>query len=67
MQVALVTITGARVNAVLSLKLRDIDVDRRVLIQDARTVRTKFGKTFDSWFFPMGDDIERIVVEWVRF
>jgi len=65
--VALIALTGARVSAVVSLKLRDIDIDRRVLIQDARTVKTKFRKTFDAWLFPIGDDIEAIVVEWVRF
>ena len=37
------------------------------LIQDARTVKTKFSKTFNTWFFPVGDDIEAIVVDWVRF
>jgi site-specific recombinase XerD len=65
--IALIAITGARVNAVASLRLRDIDVKRRVLMQDARTVMTKFGKTFDTWFFPVGDDIEAIIIDWVRF
>ena len=65
--IALVLITAARVNAVVSLKLGDIDVERRVVIQDARTVKTKFSKTFDNWFFPVGDDFEDIVVDWVRF
>jgi integrase len=64
---ALIALTAARVTAVISLKLRDIDVDRHVLVQDARSVKTKFSKTFDSWFFPLGDDIEGIVVDWVRF
>jgi integrase len=65
--VALVALTAARVNAVVSLKLRHIDIERRVLVQDARTVRTKFSKSFNTWFFPVGDDIEEIVVDWVRF
>jgi integrase/recombinase XerD len=30
-------------------------------------VTTKFRKTFDTWFFPIGEDIERIVADWVRF
>ena len=38
-----------------------------MLIQDARTVKTKFSKTFDTWFFPVGDDIESIVLDWLRF
>jgi site-specific recombinase XerD len=40
--VALVALTCARVAAVASLKLRHIDVERRVLHQDARGVTTKF-------------------------
>jgi site-specific recombinase XerD len=64
---ALIALTGARVNAVASLKLRNIDIDRRVLVQDARTVKTKYSKTFDTWFFPIGDDIEAIVIDWVRY
>jgi integrase len=64
---ALIPLTAARVTAVVSLKLRDIDIERRVLVQDARTVKTKFSKTYDTWFFPVGDDIESIVVDWVQF
>jgi integrase/recombinase XerD len=39
----------------------------RQIVQDARTVKTKFRKTFTTWFFPVGDDIEDIVIDWVRF
>jgi integrase/recombinase XerC len=65
--VGLMALTCARVAAVASLKLRHIDVDRRVLHQDARGVTTKFRKTFDTWFFPIGEDFERIVADWVLF
>jgi integrase len=30
-------------------------------------VNTKFSKSFTTWFFPVGDDIRRIVVEWVDY
>ena len=33
----------------------------------SREVRTKRAKTFTSWFFPVGDDIKGIVVNWVVF
>ncbi len=33
--------------------------------QDARDVRTKNSKTFTSTFFPVGEDIEAIVAEWI--
>jgi integrase len=40
---------------------------RETLDQDAREVCTKAAKTFTTSFFPVGDEIHRIVVEWVQF
>ena len=30
-------------------------------------MKTKFSKTFTTYFFPVGDDIREIVAEWIRF
>ena len=30
-------------------------------------MKTKFSKTFTTYFFPVGDEILEIVAEWVRF
>jgi hypothetical protein len=30
-------------------------------------VKTKFSKSFTTWFFPVGDDIHQIVVDWVNY
>ena len=65
--IAFVIVTGARCTALTSFKLRHVDIERRHLFQDAREVRTKFRKTFETWFFPVGDDLEAMVVDWVRF
>jgi len=66
--VAFTILTGARDDAIASLSLRHVEIDRRRIVQDPRTgVRTKFSKTFATWFFPVGDDIEAIVIDWVRF
>ena len=65
--VAFITVSGARVSAVASFQLGHIDIERRLVVQDARIVRTKFHKTFETWFFPIGDDLEQIVVDWVRY
>jgi integrase len=35
--------------------------------QDARDVKTKFSKTFTTYFFPVGDEIREIVAEWVQY
>jgi integrase len=65
--VAFTLLTGARDGAIASLKLRHVDVAAGRLDQDARDVQTKFSKSFVTWFFPVGDDIRAIVVDWVTF
>ena len=65
--VAFILLTGARDGAVVSLKLKHLDLARGRVIQDAREVRTKFGKSFDTYFFPVGDDVRRIVEDWAEY
>jgi integrase len=65
--VAFTILTGARDGAIASLKLKHIDIDEGRVDQDARQVKTKFSKSFTTWFFPVGSDILRIVVEWVNY
>ena len=62
---AFTLLSGARDDAVASLNIGHVDLERRVVFQDARSVRTKNRKTISSWFFPVGADIEAIVAEWV--
>jgi integrase/recombinase XerD len=64
--VALALMTGARDDALASLRLRHVDIDAGLIQQDAREVRTKFSKTFPTYFVPVGDDIREIFEEWVR-
>lgn len=49
--IAFTTLTGARDGAIASLSLRHVDLDQRVVHQDARDVHTKFRKSFPTWFF----------------
>ena len=65
--VALTILTGARDGAIASLKLKHIDIDQGRVDQDAREVKTKFSKSFATWFFPVGEDIRRIAVDWVTY
>src|SRR5208282_6470392 len=58
---------GARDSAIASLKLRHVDLQDGKVLQDARDVKTKFSKTFTTWFFPAGDEPLSIFVEWVRY
>ena len=64
---AFVMLTGARDSAVASLKLKHVDLDAGCVHQDARDVRTKFSKTFTTYFFPVGDEIRQIVADWVAY
>lgn len=64
--IAFTILTGARDNAIASFKLKHIDLSKNCIYQDAREVRTKFSKSFPTYFFPVGDDIRQIVVDWVN-
>jgi integrase/recombinase XerD len=64
---AFTLLTGARDGAIASLKLKHVDVAEGKVVQDAREVRTKFSKTFITWFFPVGDDVRQIVVDWLEY
>jgi integrase len=48
--VAFTILTGARDGAIASMKLKHIDLITGKVSQDAREVKTKFGKTFDTFF-----------------
>ena len=65
--IACTFLTGARDGALISLKLKHIDLRKGRLDQDAREVRTKFSKTFPTWFFPVGGGALEIVEDWVRY
>jgi integrase len=64
---AFAILSGARDDAIASMLIRHVDLDRRTVFHDARDVRTKNRKTFASIFFPVGTDIERIVADWMSF
>lgn len=64
--VAFTLLSGARDNAIASMSLKHVDLERRRVHQDPREgVRTKNAKTITSVFFPVGEDIEALVSEWI--
>jgi integrase len=65
--IAFTILTGARDGAIASFKLRHIDVVEGTVDQNAREVRTKFAKSFITTFFPVGDDIRAVVIDWVNY
>lgn len=62
--IAFAMITVARVGALASFRLADVNIAERYVDQDARTVRTKFGKTFRTVFMPVSDRAHDIVRAW---
>lgn len=64
--VAFMYLTGIRVNAVASLRLGHVNIVARTVFQDAGIVRVKFSRSQVTSFFPVGDDIEQIVTDWVQ-
>lgn len=65
--IAFTLLTGARDSAIASVKLKHVDLTAAKVYQDAREVATKFSKTFTTVFFPVGDEIARIVEYWVSY
>src|SRR3972149_7767956 len=65
--VAFTLLTGARDSAIASMKLKHIDLVAGSVYQDARDVKTKFSKTFTTYFFPVGEEIRQVVADWVTY
>jgi len=64
---AFLMLTGARDGAIASLRLKHIDLVQDCVYQDAREVRTKFAKTFTTWFFPVDPVYLQCFRDWVEF
>lgn len=64
---AFLMMTGARVGAVSSLRLKHINLVDGYVFQDGREVRTKGGKTIKTWFFPMHPDYLANFTLWVNY
>jgi integrase len=63
--IAFTLLTGSRDGAIASVKLKHINLVEDCFFQDARDIKTKFSKTFTTFFFPVGDEIRQILVDWI--
>lgn len=64
---AFLMLTGARDGAVASLLLKHVDLAENCVYQDARDVKTKFAKTFTTWFFPVDNTYLQVFHDWVTY
>jgi len=65
--IAFTLLTGARDSAIASMRLKHVDLTAGSVHQDAQEVQTKYSKTFTTFFFPVGDEVQQIVADWVVF
>ena len=65
--VAFTLLTGARDRAIASLKLKHVDLTAGSVYQDAREVKTKFSKSFTTYFFPVGREMEQELIDWLEY
>ena len=64
---AFLMLTGARDGAIASMRLKHVDLVQGCVYQDARDVKTKFAKTFTTWFFPVDEDYLHTFRDWVDY
>lgn len=66
--IAFTILTGIRIQAMISLKIKHVDLERSLITQDPREVKTKFSKQINTYFFGVvGDDIRQICIDWVCY
>ena len=65
--IAFTLLTGARDSAIASLKIKHVNLIEESLFQDAREVKTKFSKTFTTYFFPVGELPLNIIKIWINY
>jgi integrase len=64
---ATILLTGMRDSAAVTLKLKHVAIERNYVFQDPREVKTKFSKAIETVFFPVGDNVVRILHGWVQY
>lgn len=62
--IAFAVVTGARVAALATFRLGDINADESCVDQDARHVRTKFSKTFRTFLMPVSELAVQVAQAW---
>jgi integrase len=64
--ISIVFLTGIRVGALISLKIKHVRPEARQINQDSDEVQTKFGKNQVTTWFPVGEMYETILLEWLE-
>ena len=62
---ALLCLTGIRVAALVSLRVKHIDLEECSVTQNPREVATKFGKSIDTFFAKGFENAETVLAAWI--
>ena len=65
--IAFAAITGARIDALRTFKVRDVDIEAGSVRHDARHVHSKRRKNFVTTFVPIPGEAHAIFDDWYRF
>lgn len=65
--VAFTILTGMRDSAIASLCLRHLDLSKNppLVRQEPDRVKTKFAKAINTYFFPVGDELAKLAIDWI--
>jgi len=62
---ALLCLTGVRVAALVSLRIKHVNLAEKSVTQNPREVATKFGKRIDTFFARGFEDAEDVLAQWM--
>ncbi len=64
--VAIAFLGALRADTVTSLRIKHLDIENRIIVQDARRSRAKNGKSLRVKFFPLPSIFVEVLEEWVE-
>lgn len=64
---ALLCLTGIRVTALTTLRIKHVDLEEKSVVQNPREVRTKFGKHIDTFFVKGFEEAEAALGAWMAY
>lgn len=64
---ALLCLTGIRVAALISLRIKHVDLDEKSVTQNPREVATKFGNEIDTFFAKGFEEAEAVLAKWIDY
>ena len=65
--IAFTLVSGARDGAIISMRLKHVDLINKEIFQDPNEVETKASKQINTWFFPVGEFLIGEVEDYIDF